>query len=121
MKKRYQMDNMEDRLEKIIQYSKLTQDQFAGRVGVTPGAISKAISQGTIGSKIILGLMAAFPEVNMDWFLRGEGNMFRDIKSGVDFFQELHEQYHRRDDLYNIHRLVEKVDEIEQKLKKKKK
>lgn len=108
------MATIGDRLSQILDHYHLSQAELAERIKMSEASVSKAINGVTpIGGKTILNFLAAFPEVNADWFIRGRGEMLIE-NNKVSFFQEEQGSYAIRHDLYNFHQLVEKVAELEQ-------
>lgn len=66
------------RLKKISEHLKLKQYILAQRLGVSAGFISKMISgQEDITGKILISLSENFPTVNVDWLMKGDGDMMR--------------------------------------------
>ena len=106
-----------DRILKIAAYYKLSQAQLAEKIKVSEGAISKAITGvSPPGAKVILNVLAAFPEINADWFVRGRGQIVLE-KNKLSYFQEDQAAYLTQQDLYNFHKLVKKVEELDQIVK----
>jgi len=65
------------RLKAFIKTMKIKQTVLAQRIGFTPGFISRVISgQEVFTGKLVLKLSESFPMLNMDWLLRGDGEMF---------------------------------------------
>lgn len=102
-----------DRIEMVLHHYNLNQAQLAEKIGVSEASISKAIKgRSNPGTKIILGLLEAFPFLSAEWLIRGAGEM-RVEKSEVSFFQESQAAYLTKKDLITFSRLVQKVDELE--------
>ena len=68
---------LRERIEKLLQIEGLSQIEFASKVGVNSANLNQVLLgkrhvQKNLPSKII----AAFPEVRIDWLLYGEGEMY---------------------------------------------
>lgn len=63
----------------IEDYSQLTQRAFAARIGVSQSAISSLFSQreNRPGLDMVQKIAIAYPEVNLEWLLLGQGNMLK--------------------------------------------
>lgn len=70
---------MKERIRSVMQYAKLSQQDFAARIGVSPATLS-GIFSGRVNSadKYVNAIHQAFPEVNVNWLLFGEGEMLND-------------------------------------------
>lgn len=69
------------RFESIRKHYKLTQSQISVKLNITQGFYSDMINRGTgVSAKSIIGLALNFPEINLRWFLTGEGEM---LEGGV--------------------------------------
>jgi transcriptional regulator with XRE-family HTH domain len=67
---------MVDRIQKIIQIKKLTSSKFADKIGVPRSTISHILSgRNNPSLELLLKILDAFPEVNTNWLVRGEGSM----------------------------------------------
>lgn len=68
---------MKDRIYKIMQKEGLSQTEFAEKIGVSQSNLSHIF--GARGQKpsldVIMGIHKAYPYVNLDWLLYGEGEM----------------------------------------------
>jgi transcriptional regulator with XRE-family HTH domain len=72
------------RLKEYITTKKLKQKTVAQRINVTPGFISQIVNgEDDITSRVIAGLVKNFADLNIDWLLRGEGEMFLGKKENV--------------------------------------
>lgn len=82
---------------------------FAKAIGVAPTTISDIYNNKTnAGAHVILKIGSTFKDVDMNWLIKG-------IES--DFSQQMVEEpvvkYMTKQDLYNIHALVQKVHELD--------
>ena len=65
-----------EKIREIISYYKLSDRQFAIRIGVNQSVIGSMFQKSTEPSaKVIRLTLAAFPEVSAEWFLRDAGKM----------------------------------------------
>ncbi|MDR1973720.1 MAG: hypothetical protein LBQ31_03490 [Bacteroidales bacterium] len=62
-----------DRLIEFLEYLRLGQNAFEKKVGIANGYIAHL--KKSIGSDILNRIQDAYPELNMDWLLKGEGEM----------------------------------------------
>lgn len=67
--------NHKERLKEFLTYKDIGQNKFADNVGISAGYINNL--KDSIGSKIINKISGAYPELNIDWLLTGEGNMLK--------------------------------------------
>lgn len=69
------------RIQKIIEYYQLTPSDFADRVGIQRSGVSHLTSGRNKPSvDFIEKLINAFPEVNINWFVTGNGEMINEKK-----------------------------------------
>lgn len=69
------MKTVKDRLLDFLQYLGIGQTSFEESAKISRGLLSK--SSGNIAGKTIGKISAAYPELNIDWLLTGEGEMLR--------------------------------------------
>jgi len=88
---------------------------FAREIKVSRATISDIYNgKHPAGGKVILNTLSRYEELSAEWLLRGDGQMIRNIEPGpVRIFEEPGSVYLTKQDLYNFHRLVEKVQELE--------
>lgn len=67
-----------DRILQIIDFKGINKNKFYKEAGLSNGFLDKVRKD--IGSSKMEQILKAYPEINPDWFLTGEGNM---LKSGV--------------------------------------
>lgn len=67
-----------ERIDRLIETEGLSQRAFAEKVGVSPGNLNK-IMLGTrnVSASLPAKIVAAFPEVRIDWILYGNGEMYK--------------------------------------------
>lgn len=67
---------MIDRIREIMEYAKMSQQDFAARLGISPASLSSILTGRTNPtSKHIMGIHQGFPEINVNWLMFGEGTM----------------------------------------------
>lgn len=66
-----------ERMRLIISYYNLSERQFATRIGVGQPALNTMFhrNQDNIKLTTIVNILKAFPEVNIDWLVLGNGDM----------------------------------------------
>ena len=69
------MEDLKDRIDKLISALGLTQAVFASRVGVSANAVTNWKVRGIKGSAYEK-ISTAFPQVNLSWLQNGRGEMF---------------------------------------------
>ena len=90
------MATLNEKIRNIISVYKLSDRQFAIKIGVTQSVIGSMFQKGTEPSaKVIKNTLAAFPEISSDWFLRdiGEENIpedynFYELKAAENKIEE---------------------------------
>ncbi len=79
------MNTISDRLKKILSYYSLTAAQFAQELGVQKSSISHILSGRNKPSfQFLTKLAKRFPEINLKWFITGEGTMLVEEKFRTD-------------------------------------
>lgn len=121
------MATVNEKIRAIIAYYKLSDRQFAIRIGVTQSVISSMFQKGTEpSSKVIRNTLEAFPELSSDWFLRDTGEMLISNKPNtadadrinklVDTIATLQEAINAKTDI--IAAQQERIKQLEDQLKK---
>lgn len=71
------MENQGDRLKQLIKKIGLNNKEFAKRLNVSPNYISILITgKKKINNKFIYNITKVIPNLNPNWFLNGEGDIF---------------------------------------------
>lgn len=117
------MATLNEKIRDIISIYKMSDRQFAIKIGVTQSVIGSMFQKGTEpSSKVIRNTLAAFPEISADWFLRDEGEMLRAkskeierINSLLDTISTLQEALNAKTD--TIAKLSERIKQLELQLK----
>ena len=68
---------MRERIKQIQTMTKMSQQDFAKAIGVSPGSLSSVYSQRTQPTNnYVEGIHKAFPEININWLMFGEGEIY---------------------------------------------
>lgn len=67
------MDNIKERLLQVIDHEKISVSQFERRSGLSNGYIKNI--RKSISTDKLDGILRAFPDINRDWLIHGEGDM----------------------------------------------
>ncbi|MEJ2596184.1 MAG: helix-turn-helix transcriptional regulator, partial [bacterium] len=69
---------MTERIQQLISDKKLSPTQFSDEIGIQRSSLSHVLSGRNKPSlDFMLKIKTRFPEVNLDWLLLGEGNMYQ--------------------------------------------
>jgi hypothetical protein len=68
---------MKEKLYKLADYLNVSIRSFESRSGLQRGNISNMAPDGAIGSDKLSKICAAFPLINLEWLLTGEGDMLK--------------------------------------------
>lgn len=64
------------RIRELIQFSGITDNAFAKKIGITQSVIASMFQRGTEPSaKVITSILCTYEEVSAEWLLRGKGDM----------------------------------------------
>lgn len=84
------MATLNEKIREIISVYKLSDRQFAIKIGVTQSVIGSMFQKGTEpSSKVIRNTLASFPEISADWFLRDIGEMTKTTNKELDRINSL--------------------------------
>ena len=76
---------MVDRIQKIINWKKLTLSGFADQIGVPRSTISHIISgRNNPSLDLVQKILDTFPEIKTEWLVRGTGSMYSHQSSLFD-------------------------------------
>lgn len=68
--------SLNSKIREIISFYRMSDRQFAIKIGVTQSVIGSMFQKGTEPSaKVIRNTLLSFPEISADWFLRDSGDM----------------------------------------------
>lgn len=74
---------MKDRIKQIQMLTKMSQQEFAKTIGVAPGSLSSVYSERIQPtSNYVVGIHKAFPNININWLMFGEGDMYVHPQAG---------------------------------------
>ncbi len=107
-----------DRIKQIREAKKLSQKQFADTMETALTRISEYERDKVKPSSEILTKLAEIHNVNINWLLTGNGNMFLDQKSEDGEFAELNEALTRLPEIrqkYYYHKIIAESLEVEDK------
>ena len=65
------------RLKQIIDFHGLSNNRFAEKIGVSSAQMSHMLNGKNFGISNLLNIISAFPDINGDWLLSGEGEMLK--------------------------------------------
>lgn len=69
---------MKDRIYKLMQSRNMNQQAFSNFTGIAPAALSNIFSERTRPTLAHVELLTkAFPDLNLQWMISGEGEMFQ--------------------------------------------
>lgn len=67
---------MKERIREIMSDAALSQQDFAARLGISPATLSSILNGRTNPTtNIVLAVHHAFPQININWLMFGEGSM----------------------------------------------
>ena len=67
---------MKDRIKIVMDYAKLSQQDFSHKLGVSPASLSSIFTGRTNPTNNhVQAIHRVFPEINVSWLLFGEGEM----------------------------------------------
>lgn len=68
--------SLNSKIREIIAFYRISDRQFAIKIGVNQSVIGSMFQKGTEpSSKVIRNTLIAFPEISADWFIRDMGDM----------------------------------------------
>lgn len=69
---------MKDRIAQIMKSEKMTQQDFAAALDISPSTLSSIFNERTQPSlTIVYKILERFPNINIDWLLNGRGEMYK--------------------------------------------
>jgi transcriptional regulator with XRE-family HTH domain len=79
---------MKDRLLQFLNAIQLSSSRFADEIGIQPSGVSHILSgRNNPSYDFIVKILSRFPELNADWLLLGEGNMFKESVKQAGLFE----------------------------------
>ena len=68
---------MKERIRLIMEKAKMSQQDFANRLGISPASLSSIFTGRTNPTNNhVQAIHRAFPEININWLMFGEGDMY---------------------------------------------
>lgn len=84
------MITLNQKIREIISHYKMSDRQFAIKIGVSQSVIGSMFQKGTEPSaKVIRNTLLAFPEISSDWFIRDLGEMHRSTSKEMERINKL--------------------------------
>lgn len=78
------------RIAEIINHYDIEQQEIAKKISVTPATISKIVKGLSVpGGRVLVEILAQYPEVSAEWLMRGTGNMLLNQSKSTEL-QESH-------------------------------
>ena len=78
---------MKERLLKFLNAIHLSSSRFAEEIGIQPSGVSHILSgRNNPGYDFIVKILKKYPDLNPDWLILGEGEMFRNKSEAPDLF-----------------------------------
>lgn len=75
---------MDSRLQQFLNAENMTQSELADRIGVARASVSHILAGRNKPSiEMIQKLSESFPALNLDWFINGNGKMYKSDSSSV--------------------------------------
>lgn len=118
------MATLNEKIREIISAFKMSDRQFAIKIGVTQSVIGSMFQKGTEpSSKVIRNTLAAFPDLSADWFLRDYGEMLKSqskelerINSLLDTIATLQDTINAKNDAITV--LSNRIKQLENQVGK---
>ena len=86
---KYDDDLMRERIQKLMHKEGLTQKEFAEKIGRLPANMSQILTgERNIPRNLGKQIISSFQNVNRDWLLFGEGNMYDEEISATNYPRE---------------------------------
>lgn len=102
--------NFPKRLRTLLDFLGLKQNNFAGKLGISPAHVSKLMKGGNISPALIIAISCVF-KVERRWLETGEGDMFRTPEGviGETDFQEFVTLFKK-----DLSRIIDRNEELVQ-------
>ena len=74
------------RIQSILNHYNLTAGAFAERMGIQKSSVSHLLSGRNKPSfQFLSKLVKAFPEINLNWFITGDGDIFNQPEQNIEY------------------------------------
>lgn len=78
---------MQDQIQEILRREDLSSSQFADKIGVQRSSVSHVLSgRNKPGFDFIQKILHAFPNLDADWLITGEGEMYKRRRAGGEIW-----------------------------------
>lgn len=68
---------IKERIIQVLEYKNIAKEEFYKKIGVTSANFRGKAKESDIGSIAIAKIFAQIPDVNLEWLLTGNGDMFK--------------------------------------------
>ena len=80
---------MKERIEQILEDKRITQAEFASRVGISPATITHFFNgRNNLSDPVISKILQAYEEINPLWLLHGEGEKYKKTGEKLPLFSQ---------------------------------
>lgn len=94
---------MKERLLQFLNAIQLSSSKFAEEIGIQPSGVSHILSgRNNPSYDFIVKILTRFPELNADWLLLGEGDMFGESVKQTDLFDDPNDFIKKSGDVTNV-------------------
>lgn len=77
---------MKNRIKSIIDSEKMNAAQFASEIGIAPSSLHHIVSgRNNPSLDVIQKIIERYPQINVEWLVNGDGNMFKPLVQGKLF------------------------------------
>lgn len=105
--------SLNERISKVIEYSKLTPSEFADEIDVQRSSISHITSGRNKPSlEFIIKIKSSFPEILWDWLVTGEGEMLKQDLPEVNEIPEEEEEKSKPTSLPDLFAMMNTDDDF---------
>lgn len=105
--------SLNERISKVIEYSKLTPSEFADEIDVQRSSISHITSGRNKPSlEFIIKIKSSFPEILWDWLVTGEGEMLKQDLPEVNEILEEEEEKSKPTSLPDLFTMMNTDDDF---------
>jgi len=110
------MSNIPERINQILKFYHLTATEFAEKLGVQKSSLSHLLSGRNKPSFQFMNKLAkAYPDINLEWFVTGEGDMLKNNHHVPKYAQEKPTEISPEPPITDTHQVkdIKKTDEKE--------
>ena len=107
---------LKERLQKVIDYSKLSVRAFAMKCGIKQPTLFRYLNGGSEPVfSVLYNIIHNYPEISCEWLLMGDGNMLKEDNKDVKRLNSLLDTIENLNETINLQR--SRIAELENKLK----